>query len=207
MEHELDRTQRLLAAAKCGEREAREELFGRHRDALARRVARELPAELARRVDASDLVQEALVDALENLDGFEDRGPRSFRNWLRAILDNRLRMAWDFHVARARRSTRQESSFARLADRAGSVAGGEPPVADFRVPSPSQACAGAEAELRIRSALAELEPDHRRAIELLRIEGRSVAEAARLLGRSENAVKKLFARALLALAQRLDAPR
>ncbi len=44
--------------------------------------------------DAEDLVQEVLLAVSKDIRGFEHRGPRAFRGWLKAILLNRLRKYW-----------------------------------------------------------------------------------------------------------------
>jgi RNA polymerase sigma-70 factor (ECF subfamily) len=189
-------TRLLIDAARAGDETAREELFRLHRAELARALRGRVPLELRRRIEDSDVLQNALADALRSFEGFEYRGPGSFRRWLARILENRLRMDFNFHVARERRSARRE-----VALRAPESTLGSGPVAvpAASTTSPSQAAALNEQRAALERALEQLSDDHRRIVRLVRVEGRSLAEAAHALGRSENAAKKLLARALLEL--------
>jgi RNA polymerase sigma-70 factor (ECF subfamily) len=183
MDSELRRTQALVERARSGERRAYEELFRVHRAWLERRVRDRCP----RKLEASDLIQDALVDAVRGFDGFRPRGPGSFRAWLATLLENRLRMSLR-HGDRARRSPARQEAL-------GPPSAGPP----ASITSPSEAAAREERERSLRNALEGLAPRHREVLRLVKLEGRGVAEAARLLGTSENAVKKRLARALLAL--------
>ena len=61
-------TEALLRAAGDGDAAAREQLLARHRDRLRRMVAVRLDGRLAARVDPSDVVQEALIEADRKLE-------------------------------------------------------------------------------------------------------------------------------------------
>ena len=63
-------TDHLLDQASQGDERARELLLARHRQRLRRMVACHLDRRLAARVDPSDVVQEALVDADRKLDDY-----------------------------------------------------------------------------------------------------------------------------------------
>lgn len=192
MERELDRTQRLLGEARAGRREALEELLGRHRREIERGLDAKLPARLRPRVDVSDVVQDALLDAYRHLDAFEPRGVGSFRGWLRKIAENRLRMAIEKHLASAQREAAAEVPFG--------APGADPSAGST---SPSVAADRAERRTVLRTAMAELSVDHRRVLELVRLQGLSIAQAALAMERSENAIKKLMARALVELSGKL----
>ena len=58
-------TERLLEQVDRGDPSATGELMQRHRDRLRRMVAFRLDARVSARVDASDVVQEALAEAAE----------------------------------------------------------------------------------------------------------------------------------------------
>jgi RNA polymerase sigma-70 factor (ECF subfamily) len=189
---ELERTRLLIAEARAGRREAYDALFAKYRGDLSRALARRFPAELRRRVDVSDVIQETLVDAVRGFDGFEWRGAGSFRGWLARIAENRLRMTLAYHTRRARRDIGREGR---------DVSANASSLADAT--TPSAAAAAGEQDERIARALAGLAPDHAEVIRRVKQDGESLAQAAAAMKRSENAVRKLLARALLELGERL----
>src|SRR5262245_37975510 len=113
MDLELERTRKLIEEARAGKREAYEELLRTYRADLERRLRGHVSPQLGQRVDSSDVIQEAVIDAVKGFDSFEYRGQGSFRAWLGRILENRLRMDVHFHVGRERRSVRREVRLAQ----------------------------------------------------------------------------------------------
>src|SRR4051812_49879349 len=81
-------TEQLLEAVRQGDASARGRLLDRHRDRLRQMVALRLDRRLAPRVDPSDVVQEALADAGQDLSDYLHDRPMPFYAWLR-------RFAWD----------------------------------------------------------------------------------------------------------------
>ncbi len=65
----------LLDRIQTGEREAFDELFGRHRPFLRQLVELRLVSRLRGRVDASDVVQETQLEVFRQLPGFLERRP------------------------------------------------------------------------------------------------------------------------------------
>ena len=63
-------TQQLLDSARAGDAAARQRLFDRHRDALRRAVGLRMDPVLRRRLDASDIVQDVLVEAHRRLSDY-----------------------------------------------------------------------------------------------------------------------------------------
>ncbi len=76
-------TNLLLDRAAEGDRSAIGGLLERHRADLRRAVDLRLAARLRKRVDASDIVQEAELEAFERLPDYLARRPMPFRHWLR----------------------------------------------------------------------------------------------------------------------------
>ena len=60
---EPEKTDELLSGARQGDREAINRLLDRHRSALRRMVDLRMDRALSRRVDASDVVQDVLLEA------------------------------------------------------------------------------------------------------------------------------------------------
>src|SRR5438270_13882378 len=68
-------TRRQLERAAAGDPAAFDELFARHRDFLRLVVQLRMDARVRARVDPSDVVQEAQLDAFRRLRDFLDRRP------------------------------------------------------------------------------------------------------------------------------------
>ena len=83
-------TEQLLAAVGRGDVIARGQLLDRHRPRLKRMVAVRFDRRLAARVDPSDVVQEALVEADRRLDDYLRDRPLPFYPWLRRLGLDRL---------------------------------------------------------------------------------------------------------------------
>src|SRR5262245_55586545 len=103
-----EETRRLLERIQAGEREAFEELFARHRPRLRHLVERRLEAPLRARLDPSDVVQEAHLEAFRRLPDFLERRPMPLRLWLRKTLQERLRMIERQHQEASRRAVGRE---------------------------------------------------------------------------------------------------
>ena len=106
-EHDAE-TEALLASAEDGDGAARELLLGRHRDRLRHMVAVRMDRRLSARLDPSDVVQEALVDAHLELPRYLSERPLPFYPWLRQLAGERLAELHRRHVQAARRSVRRE---------------------------------------------------------------------------------------------------
>src|SRR5687768_10163336 len=101
-------TDQLLASASRGDPSARGRLLERHRPRLKRMVSVRLDRRMAARVDPSDVVQEALLDAAGRLDEYLRERPIPFYPWLRRLAAGRLADAYRRHVRAARRSVGRE---------------------------------------------------------------------------------------------------
>jgi len=105
---EASQTQELLAGAKQGNADAVNRLLERHRDALRRMVDLRMDKALARRVDASDIVQDTLVEANRRLQEYLKDPAMPFHLWLRHMARDRLIDAHRRHRVAARRSLDRE---------------------------------------------------------------------------------------------------
>jgi RNA polymerase sigma-70 factor, ECF subfamily len=106
--HDSAQTERLLEDLRGGDRSARERLFARHRDYLRRMVGLRADPRLRARVDPSDVVQEAQLEATRRLDDYLDNPALPFRLWLRQIAHDRLAMLHRRHVLADRRSVERD---------------------------------------------------------------------------------------------------
>jgi RNA polymerase sigma-70 factor (ECF subfamily) len=201
---DFDQTDPLLERAGRGDRDARQELLARHRERLRQMVNLRLDRRLAARVDASDIVQEALIDAELGLDDYIERHPRPlpFYPWLRQFAWDRLIDARRKHLnARNRSVTREEMRLIPLPDESAAM------LVHHLVSSgtsPSGRVARDELRERVHRALDRLAPHDREVLVLRHLEQLTVAETAAVLEIGEEAVKSRHRRALERLRSALQ---
>src|SRR6516225_6313960 len=83
-------TTRLIERAVRGDQRALGELLSRHRGRLHRMVALHLDRRLQGRVDPSDVIQEACLDAARRLPEYQRNPAMPFFLWLRLVVGQRL---------------------------------------------------------------------------------------------------------------------
>src|SRR5215468_8469222 len=86
------------------------ELFNRHRDRLRLMVHLRLDRRMRGRVDASDVLQEAYVEALERFPDFLQDQPMPFFLWLRFITEQRLQIVHRRHLGTKARDAGRDIS-------------------------------------------------------------------------------------------------
>jgi RNA polymerase sigma-70 factor, ECF subfamily len=163
----------LVAATKCGNKEAFEQLVFRYE----RRVIAVAQRIVNNREDAEDVAQESFHKAFIHLGAFQEKS--LFSTWLTRIAMNEA-----FMVLRRRRRTLDVSQESPDDD-VKSVA------ATFvdQTPNPEQSCWQRERAKFLTEAINRLSPKLRNTILLYDIEERSVNETAQILGMSIAAVK------------------
>jgi RNA polymerase sigma-70 factor (ECF subfamily) len=193
-------TQMLIERACGGDRPAREQLLTRHRDRLKRMVLVRLDRRLAARVDPSDVVQEALVDAAGQLSDYLREQPVPFYPWLRRLAWEHLVRLHQRHLHASKRSVRREEHW-RLPDQSAMELAKQLLGSGT---SPSRHLLREELRHRVRAALDELSDRDREMLVLRYLEGLSIRETAAVLGIREGAVKVRHLRALERLRCVLD---
>src|SRR5438105_1203288 len=83
-------TEQLLARAGDGDTQARDRLFQRHRPRLRNLIALRMDRRLAARLDPSDVVQDTLGEAAQQMSDYLRRRPLPFYPWLRQIALEKL---------------------------------------------------------------------------------------------------------------------
>ena len=188
-------TGHLVERLRAGDRQALTDLFQRHRDRLRRMVELRMDARLQGRADASDVLQDAFLDAAAHLDWYLKGSDLPPFLWLRLVVSQRLANCHRQHVGTKMRDVGQEVALYRdPLPQASSAA-----LASMllgRLTSPSNAAIRAEQVLRVQEALNALDPLDREVIALRQFEQPSRAETARVLGISEEAGAKRYIRAL-----------
>jgi RNA polymerase sigma-70 factor (ECF subfamily) len=160
----------------------------------------QLAGRLGGKLDASDVAQQALLEACRALPQFRGSTEAELAAWLRAILAGVLGDAFRrYHGTQARDPAREVSLEAELdasSRRLGEL------LADTG-PSPSAEAARHEQGVLLADALARLPEDYREVIVLRNLEGLSHEEVAARMGRGVGAVRMLWLRALSRLRREL----
>jgi RNA polymerase sigma-70 factor (ECF subfamily) len=190
-------TRRLLDAVRAGERGAFDLLFARHRGYLIDAIRFRIDPQLRGRVDASDIVQEAQLEAYRRLDKWFARQPMPFRLWLRKTAQERLQKARRRHLRAKGRAANREVD---LPARSSLVL-----VKHLAAPghNPQEHVANQELAVRVRQSLARLNEVDREVIYMRIFEGLAHDEIAAVLDIEAAAVRKRFGRALLRLRSEL----
>jgi RNA polymerase sigma-70 factor (ECF subfamily) len=195
-------TEELLRRAEQGDTQARQAVLVRHRQRLKQMVALHLDRRLAARIDPSDVVQEALLDATRGLDDYLRQRPLPFYPWLRQLAWERLIELHRRHLHAQRRSVKREEPLApHLSDESAQQLA-ERVLA--RQSGPSNHAIRSELRARIRTALDQLGERDREVLVLRHLEQLSTSETAAILGIREGAVKTRHLRALERLRQLLE---
>jgi RNA polymerase sigma-70 factor (ECF subfamily) len=199
---DLPETQDLLAQARQGEAEAVERLLTAHREPLRRLIDLRLDPALAARIDASDIVQEVLLEAHRRLDEYLRNPVMPFRLWLRHIAKDHVIDAHRRHRLAQRRSLDREQPIvpAVLADHSSFELAGQ--LLDHER-TPASAAIQHELQRRLDSAIAELDDDDREVILLRHREQLSNQQVAEALGLTEAAASMRYLRAVRRLRSAL----
>ena len=163
----------------------------------------ELGRRLQSKVDASDIVQQSLLEAHQDLASLKGRTEPELIAWLRTILArNLLNTARDF-TAQKRDVKRERSLVQRLDESSARL---ERFLAAEQT-SPSQKAMRGEEMAKLAAALTELPEDQRTAIILKHFHGQTLAQIAEQLDRSTLAVAGLLKRGLKKLRQLMEEER
>jgi RNA polymerase sigma-70 factor (ECF subfamily) len=188
-------TQELLDQARRGEPGAVDRLLARHREPVRRMIDLRLDPAIAARVDASDVVQEVLIEASRRLTDYLRDGTMPFHLWLRHLAQDHLIDAHRRHRQAQKRGVDREQPIvpAAFADRSSIEL-----AAQFLDPELTPASAAMQQELqrRLHAAITQLNEDDRDIILMRHFEQLSNQEVALLLQLTEAAASMRYLRAL-----------
>jgi RNA polymerase sigma-70 factor (ECF subfamily) len=188
-------TQELLDQARQGDGAAAERLLASHREPVRRMIGLRLDPAIAARVDASDVVQEVLLEASRRLDGYLRDPAMPFHLWLRHIARDHIIDAHRRHRQAQRRGVDREQPNvpAAFADRSSLELAGQ--FLDQEL-TPASAAIQQEMQRRLHAAIGELDEDDREIVLMRHFEQMSNQEVAAVLGLSEAAASMRHLRAL-----------
>jgi RNA polymerase sigma-70 factor (ECF subfamily) len=170
-----------------------------YRDYLRLLARLQLGARLRAKLDASDIVQQAILQAHEKQSQYRGTTEAERLGWLRAILANVLAAAARRFETKSRALGRERSLEAELELSSSRLEG---LLADDQT-SPSQRAVRGEELLGLARALTRLPEDQRRVVELHHLKGLPVLEVAEAMGRTRPAVVGLLFRGLKKLRELL----
>jgi RNA polymerase sigma-70 factor (ECF subfamily) len=191
---------RRLAA---GDSQAAAELFAHYRDRLRRMVHLRMDRRLQGRIDASDVLQEAFLDAAKRSAEYAANPSMPPYLWLRFLTGQRLMALHRQHLGAKMRDVGQEVSLYRGAlPQASSVSLAAQLLG--RLTSPTQAAIRAEMQIRLQEALNSMDALDREVLTLRHFEELSNNETAQLLGIQKSAASNRYVRALKRLKEILS---
>jgi RNA polymerase sigma-70 factor (ECF subfamily) len=196
-------TQELLNQARQGGAGAVDRLLATHRDGLRRMIELRLDPAIARRVDASDIVQEVLLEANRRLNDYLRAPTMPFHLWLRHIAKDRMIDAYRRHRQAQRRSLDREQPIVpgAFADHSSIELAAQ--FFDQEL-TPASAAIREEVQRRLAAALTALDEDDRDIIFMRHHEQLSNQDVAAMLGLSEAAASMRYLRALRRLRSLLE---
>jgi RNA polymerase sigma-70 factor, ECF subfamily len=192
---------RWLGAARDGSKDALGRMLADCQAYLLLIAGRELDPDLRAKAGASDLVQETLIEAYRDFDGFQGDTEEKLLAWLRKLLLHNLA---DFRRRYREEGKRGVECETPLASTGSST---DPRLqVSTDEPSPSALAIKREQIEAMYRAIDRLPADYRQVILCRYQEELPFEEIGRLMNRTANAVEKLWLRAVRLLRHELEEP-
>jgi RNA polymerase sigma-70 factor (ECF subfamily) len=165
------------------------------RDRLVRMVRLRLDPRLRGRIDASDVVQEALAEAVQRFDDFLSQNKLPLYLWLRLLVGQRLSLTHRRHLGTRQRDAAREVSLFAAPPAASSDCLARLIIGECE--TPEEDASRAEQRALVQRALDSMEATDREVLVLRHFEQLSNAETAQALGLSESGASSRYTRSLL----------
>jgi RNA polymerase sigma-70 factor (ECF subfamily) len=195
MREDSQETREIIQRAVQGDAHGWADLVGRYRDRLQRMVAVRIDRRMQQRVNPSDIVQEAYLEAAEHLAKYVQDPQMPFFLWLRGITGNKLLEIHRHHLGAKMRDAAREVAIEGGASMP-TTAAGLAAVLVSDATRPDEAALRQEMRRRLEEALDALEPLDREVLSLRHFEQLSNGETAEILGLDISAASKRYVRAL-----------
>jgi RNA polymerase sigma-70 factor, ECF subfamily len=192
----------VLLRARAGDSGELNRLFAACRNYLCVLAQSHVEGRLRAKADASDLVQQTLLEAYRDFGQFRGGTEKEWLAWLRQILAHNAAQ-----FVRHYRTTGKRQVGLEVGLDAGEGGATIPWQPADPGESPSQQLLRKERELLLADALVQLPPDYREVISLRNLQRLPFEEVAERMGRSRPAVQMLWMRALQKLQDTLIAVR
>lgn len=185
-----------------GNSAATQELFERYRQRLRRLVELRLNRRLQGRIDPSDVVQDALLQAAKGLQDYVRQPRLPVYLWLRILTQQQLLEVHRHHLRTGKRDATREVAMDAGDPGASSACLAAEIVA--ATPTPSEQAQKTEQQRLLEEAIDAMEPMDREILALRHFEQLSNSEVACLLEIGETAASQRFFRALKRLRQKMQ---
>lgn len=190
-------TNEIIRRAREGDDSCRQRLFALGRSYMGLVARAQLESWLRVKVDASDLVQQTMLEAHRDFSRFEGGTEKEWIGWLRRILAHNCADWIRAYRGTAKRGAAREVPL-RRADDTQSFAAPEPAAPGN---TPSQEFFQQDMELRMAEALERLPADYREVIMLRNLQRLPFNEVADRMDRSRPAAQMLWMRAIKRLQE------
>jgi len=198
MSSQPSRIRRLLQEARAGNKTALEELFGTCRNYVAVIARTQVESWMRTKIDASDLIQQTLLDAHQGFDQFHGEDEGEWLAWLKRILTHNTQ---DF--IRRYRTAKRDAGMEFEPSPASDSRPGLLDCLQESLATPSQLLMAKEQELALADAISRLPPDYQEVIHLRSLQRLPFNEVAERMGRSRPAAQMLWLRAVEKLEELL----
>ena len=188
--------ERLINRARAGDGSVLGRLLEGFRNYLTLLARLTLHRRLQGKLDESDLVQVAFLEAHRDFAQFRGTTEKELTSWLRRILAHNLANVVRHYCGTQGRDVRLERDLEVELERSSQLAG---PGLVAPEGSPSREAAHREQMVLVADALSQLPKDYREVLILRHLEGLSFPEVAKRMGRTLSSVDKLWVRALARL--------
>jgi RNA polymerase sigma-70 factor (ECF subfamily) len=202
MSEEPDDNDERLQLAAQGDAGSWEALLAESRQRLRRMVAFRLDHRLQGRIDPSDVLQDAYIEAWQDLQTYLRQPAMPFFLWLRGIAGNKLRELHRHHLGTQMRDPRREVSIDGALPETTTTALAAGLLGNLT--RASEEAIRLETKLQLEDALNAMDPLDREVHALRHFEQLSPAETAQVLGIKEKAAGMRYVRSLRRLKEILS---
>ncbi len=187
---------KLLSSARAGNTESLGLLLQWYANYLTILARTQLDRRLRRRLNPSDVVQEAMMAAHKDFAAFRGNSQGELLGWLRTILVHTLHRCFSSNIKVGKRDVRRETSLEEVSGQLERSAINLASILPANGPSPSASIQARERDLELANQLSRLKPEYRDVILYRVLQGLSFDEIAERMDRSCGAVRMLWLRAL-----------
>ncbi|QDU82073.1 ECF RNA polymerase sigma-E factor [Polystyrenella longa] len=188
----------LLDQVRQGDATAKNQLLEQYRPYLQMLARSQFETWMQSKNDASDIVQESMLDACRGLQQFQGQSEGEWLAWLKQIVAHNLQDQVRHFKGAAKRDINLERSW-NYSPNCTSGQFERAPGSDD--PRPSQIMMQSEQEQQLAWAISQLSDDYREVIRLRNLQRLPFNEVADQMNRSRTATQMLWTRAMVKLSE------